>query len=75
MRGLTYVAILATMWFPSGAIAASHFIADCAGNAEIANAHVGRVEKNGAPDSLAGRALSRLRAMAMAGPVQIEILN
>jgi endonuclease YncB( thermonuclease family) len=79
------------MWFPSGAIAATHFFPDCAGNAEITNAHVARVEKNGAlalgdgrvvvlegirlpgadraPESLAGLALSRLREMAMAGPV------
>lgn len=91
MRGLTYAVILAAMWFPSGAIAASHFIPDCAGNVEIANAHVARVEKNGAlvlgdgrsvmlegirlpgadgaPESLAGRALSRLREMAMGRPV------
>ena len=48
MRNLIYSAILAAIWFPSGAIAAPHFIPDCAGNAEIANVHVVRVEKNGA---------------------------
>jgi endonuclease YncB( thermonuclease family) len=91
MRILTYSAILVAMWCPSGAFAAPHFIPDCAGNTEIANAHVARVEKNGAlvlgdgravvlegirlpgtdraPESLAGLALSRLREMAMAGPV------
>ena len=91
MRNLTCSAILAAIWFASGAIAAPRFIPDCAGNVEIANARVARVEQNGtlvlgdgravvlegirlpgadrAPESLAGLALSRLREMAMAGPV------
>ena len=96
MRGLTYAAILAAMWFPSGAIAATHFIPDCSGNVEIATAHVARVEKNGAlmlgdgrsvmlegirmpgadcaQESLAGRALSRLREMAMAEAVVVTAI-
>gem|GEM_PF-485122 len=48
MRALTYAAILAAMWLPSGAIAATYFVPDCAGSVEIAHAHVVRVEKNGA---------------------------
>jgi micrococcal nuclease len=57
MRSLTYAAILAAMWLPSGAIAATHFIPDCAGNVEIAHAHVVRVEKNGALVLEDGRAV------------------
>jgi endonuclease YncB( thermonuclease family) len=48
MHNLTYAAILAGILLPSGAAAAAHFIPDCAGHAEFANAQVVRVEKNGA---------------------------
>jgi micrococcal nuclease len=47
MRSLTYWAILAAIWLPPPAMAA-RFIPDCAGQVEIARAHVVRVEKNGA---------------------------
>ncbi|HEY2007523.1 MAG TPA: thermonuclease family protein [Rhizomicrobium sp.] len=47
MRGLTYWAILAAIWLPAPAMAA-RFIPDCAGSVEIAQAHVVRVQKNGA---------------------------
>jgi micrococcal nuclease len=57
MRFLTYAAILAAIWLPSGAIAAPHFIPDCAGSVEIAHAHVVRVEKNGALILEDGRAV------------------
>ena len=57
MRSLTYAAILAAMWLPSGAIAATHVIPDCAGPVEIAHAHVMRVEKNGALVLEDGRAV------------------
>jgi micrococcal nuclease len=57
MRFLTYAAILAAIWLPSGAIAAPHFIPDCAGGVEIAHAHVVRVEKNGALILEDGRAV------------------
>jgi micrococcal nuclease len=57
MRFLTYAAILAAIWLPSGAIATPHFIPDCAGSVEIAHAHVVRVEKNGALILEDGRAV------------------
>ena len=57
MRTLTYWAILAAIWLPSAALAAPHFIPDCAGGVEIAHAHVVRVEKNGALILEDGRAV------------------
>jgi len=57
MRFLTYAVILAAIWLPSSAIAAPHFIPDCAGGVEIAHAHVVRVEKNGALILEDGRAV------------------
>jgi endonuclease YncB( thermonuclease family) len=70
MRNLTYAAILAVMCFPSGAIAASQFVPDCAGAVEIANAHVVRVEKNGALVLGDGRAvvLEGIRLPGADGP-------
>jgi len=52
---LTYVPILAAIWCASGASAA--VIPDCAGAVEIGNAHVVRVEKNGALVLSDGRAV------------------
>lgn len=57
MRNLTYWAILAAIWLPGEAMAAQHFIPDCAGPVEIAHAHVVRVERNGALVLEDGRAV------------------
>jgi micrococcal nuclease len=56
---LTYGLILAAMCLPLDAYAASdiRFIPDCAGNIEIARAHVVRVERNGALILTDGRAV------------------
>jgi hypothetical protein len=56
---LTYGLILASMCLPLDAYAASdiRFIPDCAGNVEIARAHVVRVEQNGALVLADGRAV------------------
>jgi micrococcal nuclease len=56
MRNVIYAAILAAIWLPAPALAA-RFIPDCAGNVEIAHAHVVRVEKNGALVLADGRAV------------------
>jgi micrococcal nuclease len=57
MHKLTYAAILVAIWLPSEAAAAAHFIPDCAGHVEILNAHVVRVERNGALVLADGRAV------------------
>ena len=66
MRNLTYAAILAAIWLPPAAFAAPRFIPDCAGNVEIAHAHVVRVEKNGALVLEDGRAVM-LEGIRLAG--------
>ena len=48
MPNLIYAVILAAIWWPSDATAATDFISDCAGHVEIAHARVVTVEKNGA---------------------------
>ncbi len=65
-RHLIYWGILAAIWLPDAAFAAPpssseaigrKIIPDCAGNIEIANAHVVRVERNGALILADGRAI------------------
>jgi endonuclease YncB( thermonuclease family) len=66
MPNLTYAVILAAIWSPAGAIAATHFIPDCAGQVEIAHAHVVHVDRNGALVLDDGRAIV-LEGIRLAG--------
>jgi len=57
MPNLIYAVILAAIWCPSDATAATDFIPDCSGHVEIAHARVVQVEKNGALVLEDGRAV------------------